>query len=415
MPAEIQVIEKPAGATTEAAAGIKPIAEINATDITPPPASAAAAAPAKKGSAKESIFSDLKKRFGEPTTPDQDAAAAAAKASDDDEPEDTSKAAAPAKADDKKPAKQSPWKVVEEYKTKTKQLEEKLLEYEKKGVAPEKIKQFEDEIAKRDAKIKEYDEEMRYVNYQKTQHFKDNYEKPYEQSWEKAMSELSEITVMGDEGERAIKASDILDLVNLPLREAKSIADERFGEFSSEVMQHRKEIRNLFEKRNTALEEARKNSETHMKSLSEQSQKRFGEITETVKKEWAEANHSALSDEKYGTYFKPVDGDEQGNQRLAKGYELADRAFSENPLSAKTSEERKAIIQRHAAVRNRCAAFGRLAYQNQQMQAKMKEMEARLSQYGSSEPERTGSVSASAPVKTSAKQSIGDALRKLAK
>ena len=92
--------------------------------------------------------------------------------------------------------------------------------------------------------------------------------------------------------------------------------------------------------------------------------------------------------------FTPVDGDQEGNQRLAKGFELADRAFSENPLNAKDGEERKAIVARHAAVRNRAAAFGRLVLMNTKAEARIAELTSELAKYKGSEPPAGGATPA---------------------
>jgi hypothetical protein len=421
MPTEF--IESQTAPATESQIGIAPAGtELNVSQMSKVDGQQTQSAPAKKGSAKESIFADLRKRF----QPQQAEVANAEQApqeseeAESQEPEAQAKTEQP-KAADKQPEKKktSPWKLVEEYKSKTKELETRLADMEKKGVPPEKLKQYEDEIKRRDTRLEELEKEIRFVNYQKSEEFQQKYQKPYEEKWKQAMTDMSEVTVLGDDGaERAVEAKDILELVNLPLKEAKSLAEQKFGDFASDALQHRKDIRNLLDQQQKAIEAAKKEGVEFEKKQTETQSAAFKETSEVIRKTWAEANDQAVADPKYGAYFKPVEGDEQGNQRLSKGFELADRAFSENPLAPNWSpEERKAIVQRHAAVRNRCAAFGRLVYQNQQKEARIAELEKQLGKYNSAEPARGGSAPAKAGAssRSSAKQSIFDELRKRAK
>ncbi len=408
-------VEKPAGPVIEQNAPAKPL-ELKASDINARIPDSAA--PPRKGSVRESIFSDLRKKFGEPES------APAAPAKPDPELEELEEAplsetetqtdASGSKPTEVKPAdgaakpaddpkkKVSPWKMYEAEKKRAADLEARLAEREKQSLAPEKLKEVEDRLTAADQRRAELEQEIQFVNFQKSEKFQNEYQKPYEQAWNKAMTDLSEITVEdpGTGDMRALSGADILELVNLPLREAKALADEKFGDFASEVMGHRKDIRNLFEKQSQAIEEARKNGAEYFKKQQETHQQEFGKVTEEVKKTWAEANQSALSDEKYGVHFKPVEGDAEGNQRLSKGFELADRAFSENPLApGLTPDQRRAIVQRHAAVRNRCAAFGRTAYQLTQAQKQIADLNAKLATFQKADPETGGSNPAAAPVK----------------
>jgi hypothetical protein len=81
-----------------------------------------------------------------------------------------------------------------------------------------------------------------------------------------------------------------------------------------------------------------------------------------------------------------------------------------------TPEQRQEIIERHAAVRNRAAAFGRLRYQNEQLAKQVKDLEDRLKAYQSSTPPIGGDTpSSDGGQESSAKATVYGALRKLAK
>ncbi len=412
-------IEAPAGVSTETQLNIKApdsvpakasaAPEIKASEMAKP----AAAAPVKKGSVRESIFADLRKKFG--TVPDLKQNATPKEEGDEGEGEgelsETTVTAASAPAAGEKPAvkKVSPWKLVEEYKAKTKEYEAKLAALEKTPIPPERLKEYEDKVAAAEKRARELDEQIKYVDYTKSTEFQEKYQKPYENQWKSSMADLSEITVNTGDGERPIEGKDLLELVNLPLKEAKLIADEKFGDYAAEVMSHRKEIRKLYEEQASAIEQIKKDGVARQTTQTEAQKKMYSEVTEDIKKTWTDANQAAVADEKYGTYFKPVDGDQEGNQRLSKGFELADRAFSENPMApGLTPDQRREIVKRHAAVRNRCAAFGRLAWQNQTLQTRLTQLETELKGYKETEPERSGT--SAAPAK-GGKKSAWDNLR----
>jgi len=362
------------------------------------PSPEAPAAPVKKGSAKESIFAELRKKFGgEEPAP---AAPAKEEAEETEAPEVAEEKSKPAEQKPADKKKVSPWKMVEEYKTKIKEYEAKLAQTGAKEPAPEKLKEYEEKLTAAEKRRMELEQEIQFVNFQKSEKFQKEYQQPYEAAWSKAMTDLSEITVLDGDSERPLEAKDVLELVNMPLREAKALAEEKFGDFANEVMSHRKDIRTLFEKQTQAIEAAKKEGLEHFQKQAEAQKQEYGKVTEEIKKVWADANQSAVADEKYGAYFKPAEGDTEGNQRLAKGFELADRAFSENPLApGLTPEQRRSIVQRHAAVRNRCAAFGRLAYQVSNYQKQIAELNQKLKSYQSSEPETGGSKPAAAASK----------------
>ena len=96
---------------------------------------------------------------------------------------------------------------------------------------------------------------------------------------------------------------------------------------------------------------------------------------------------------------------------------LAGRLDLEQALASISTEERRAIIKRHAAVRNRAAAFGRLVYDLKKASDEVAELKKELSRYRGSEPPTGGTPrSGAAPAgPTNAHEEVFGALRKLAK
>lgn len=398
---------------------IPPASAIAAPPAAPSAPAASAAAPAapptpsKPGSAKEKVFSAFRAKA-------EASEAAAAPAAQPDPKAATPAAPAPKEgADDPPPAdlppekKTSPWKLVKEKEAKIKELEARAAELDKLKITPERQKAI-DAI---EARAKALEEEIRFVDYTKSEDYKVNYEQPYQAAWTRALEDLNELTISGPDGaERPINPSDIVDLISMPLQQARAKAVELFGDFANDVMQHRKEIKQLAEKQNAAVEDARTKGVERDKLRQQEFEQRSATMNTEIMDSWTKANEKALTSEKYGTFFKPVDGDQEGNQRLAKGFELADRAFSENPRNPHlTAEQRSGIIERHAAVRNRCAAFGRLVYQNNQAQTRIKELETQLGTYKQAEPAAAGSVTpAAAPAASKGMKGIGAMLQKYA-
>jgi hypothetical protein len=310
------------------------------------------------------------------------------------EPKEGDEPPAPAPGDKAAPAadpkkKTNPWELYNASKAEIKTLQTKLTELESKVMKPEQQKEWESKTAR----LKELEEEIRYINYQKSEEFKTKYQQPYDAAWKRAMGDLTELTVPdGEGGERQMSPNDLLDIVNLPLQEARKLAVERFGDFANDAMQHRKEIRRLYDEQAAAIENVRKEGEARDKQRVEQHQQHIQAITKEMQETWNGFNEAAKADDKYGKFFQPKEGDQEWNQRLAKGTELADRAFSENPVLAKNADERRAIIQRHAAVRNRAAAFGALVHSNNKLEEQLTEMKAKLAKYEGAEPPAGGST-----------------------
>ncbi len=310
---------------------------------------------------------------------------------------------------------------MEEHKGRAAKLESEIVEL-RKMVPNEAARKAEvAEMEQTRARIKDLENEIRYVNYAKSPEFKEKYEKPYQQAWQKAMKDLKGLTIENpDTGEsRQLVADDILDLVNLDdLRSAKLKAREMVGEdFASDLMAHRNKIKELFESQKEALDAARTNGEERNKQAMDQWTAANETLNKQVGETWTKANDTFIRDEKYGKYFTPVEGDQEGNQKLAKGYELVDRAFKENPMDPRlTPEQRESIVKRHAAVRHRAAAFGRLVALNEHAKNRIAELESELAKFNGSVPSAAGGTAAKATVPAlSAKDAMWESLGRLVK
>jgi len=344
---------------------------------------------------------------------------------DPDDPLTVDPAATAAPADPKtEPAKPgekqkvNPWKLLDETKAARAKVEQELAEL-RKLVPDEAARKAEVErFAEAQKRAQELEEHIRFVDYSKSQEFQDKYQKPYEQAWSKAMRQLTQVMIEGDDGNpRQVNAQDLQQIVNLPLGQAQDLADEKFGKFSSAVMLHREKIQDLFDQQSAALDEAKKNGAERDRKRTEEWLRSQGEVRRQISETWTKANEAAVKDERVGKFFQQIEGDTEWNQRLGKGFEIVDRAMNENALDPKlTPEQRVSVIKRHSALRHRAAAFGPLVYRNNQLTERLAKLEAELKQFTGTVPDTSGGTPATAtPQPMSAHDQVFGALRKLAK
>lgn len=318
-----------------------------------------------------------------------------------------------------KPAKANPWKLYEAEKTARANAEKQIQELKSQLVPETERKAYEEKLSKLEARSKELEDEIRFVDYRKSKEFQEKYQQPYEEAIKRAMTELSEITITDSAGvQRPTDVKDLLQLVAMPIEQARNVADEVFGKFADDVMAFRKEVKQHLANQNAALEDAKKNGGERDKLRQEQIQRATIQLKESVSKLWKEVNDAALNDEKFGQYFKPREGDEDWNRRLAKGFERTEKALAESAFNPNlTPEERKAILERHAAMKYRAASWGAVRNQLEKALAKNAELQKKLEQFQKSVPTPGGSEKPSTtPVQTgSAKQRFMAGLDKLVK
>jgi hypothetical protein len=352
--------------------------------------------PPKKESAMARAFTELRKRAGseeetppvttKKTTPveTEETTTETPETTTTETPE-TTPTATPEPA---KKGKVSPWKLVDEHKAARLKAETELAELRKTMAPPEKVKEYQEKLTTYEKRAKELEDHIAFVDYQKSAEFQEKYQKPYDDAWQRWMGELGELTVADASGqERPLQPQDLLELVRQPLQKARAEAEEKFGNFADDVMDARKEIRNLFESQQKALENAKKLGAERIKQFQEQSKQQQEALRKEITTTWEQSNKAATEDPNYGKYFKPVEGDEEGNTRLKKGYEMADRAFAVNPNTpGLTPEQRTEVVRLHAAIRNRAAGFGRLAYQNSQLEARIAALTKELNDYKNTQP-----------------------------
>jgi hypothetical protein len=410
-------------------ASVPPIpAQVASGSVAPP---IEPSAPPKPGSAKSKMFSALRNKgkdgptgFNTPEPKETPKVPEEAPKQPQDapelsketkSPETTTEPAEPStepvRDESKKPDKNF-WRTFDSWKKRATDAEAQIAELRKSVIPEQDRKTIEEREQKALARAKELEEHIAFVDFSKSEKFQTEYQQPYEKAWDRAMSEVGQLSVTDATTEqvRPATAQDMAAIVNLPLGEARTLANQMFGEFAGDVMSYRKEIRDLFERQNAALTDAKKNAVAHQQHVAEMQKKAVQELSNSISKTFQEVNEALVKDPKIAPIFQPQEGDSEGNSRLEKGYALVDKAWSEDPRNPKlTAAERSEIIKRHAAVRHRAAAFGKLLNQFNKSQEQIAAMRKELEGYKTSAPRTSGSQTAS----TAASQTEGNSMNGL--
>lgn len=362
----------------------------------------------KKGSAMERMQQELRKKakpqfFEEapaPTPTEQPQSPPAEEPTSAPQPEAGQQptegkpsTAEPASKGKEEKGEKNPWKLMEGYKSEAAKYKQRIAELEKQMPELTKLEALQKSIAETNTRNEELEKEIRYHNYAKSKEFQDKYEKPYNAVWARVAKEVEQIAVTDRDGnQRAGNVQDIVEVANLPLGEAQKLAEERFGSLAPYVMNYRAKILEMNEDRQNALQQAKDDAIARDKQYYENQNKTNGELASHIKQTWSKANEELLNDKTHGHLFQQVDGDEDGNARLAKGFELVDRAFSSNPNDPRlTPEQRDIVVKQHAAVRLRAAAFGRLNAKYLKLQSQFNSLQKEMDAIKSSTP-GTGSA-----------------------
>lgn len=279
------------------------------------------------------------------------------------------------------------------------ELETKLAEYEKN--IGETQKQYEERVAAAEKRATELEQEIEFVNFSKSQKFQNEYAKPYQEAWTKAVGDFSQLMVKVQTGTdemgeptyqtRKAGAEDLLALANMPLSEMDDAAERMFGKSAPRVIRHVEKVRELSEKQSEALANAHKNGSERQK----QREKEKSDFEAQRNSKWTEVNKGLLA--KYPKLFGPVEDDPEHNEMLKKSYERVDRLFAPKEETKYKSVEE--AIQAHATIRAEAASFRPTARKLKLANARIAELESELKQYQDSEPP-AGSAGAKARTAT---------------
>ncbi len=312
------------------------------------------------------------------------------------EPDDKTATPTEPKAGDKavpgEKKKVNPWKLAKQHEEAWKKAEAEKAELRKLVKDESQAKAESERLTKAEARAKELEDHLRFVDYQNHPEFKEKFQKPYDDQFNRLMKRLSGVGVSTPEGtKRAVDVKDILELGSLPADAVIEQAEAKFGKLGTWVAERVEDLKQLSEQRMEALDRAKKEGGEKAQREAQDFQIKQKQLTEELGSTWSKASKEIEEHSKYGTYFKQREGDEEFNTRLQKGTELVDKALSETPTDPSlTPQQREAIVKRHAAMRQRARAFGPMQLTIERLESKLAAASEKLKQYEASEPSISG-------------------------
>jgi hypothetical protein len=402
--------------------------------------------PPKAGSAKAKMFDDMQKKFGgesvpsaaKPTVPSRAEKASVASPAAEAETPGTTEGGestpppsteatqtqpeatvtpSPAPAEGEKGKKVSPWKLVDQFKERASSAEAKIIELEKQVGSEEQRKAASTKLQELESQVKTMSEDLRYYEAEKYDPDVKKAKEDYNRAFNRAMKELKSVVIIDPTTQqpRAITVNDLAELAFMDLGQATQVAKDAFGDLAPYVMDHRNEIRRLWDTQEEVKETLKKTGSVREQQRMEAAQKYTKALSDFVTQTYEKANAEAAADPKHGHYFKPREGDADWNTRLEKGFKLVDEAFTANAHDPKlTSEQRAEVIRKHAAVRNRAAAFGPLRHKVEKLEEQLKEALSELEEFKSTTPTPGGRVAVPVVEKKKGMAGLRDELQKIA-
>lgn len=274
-------------------------------------------------------------------------------------------------------------------------------EYEKKLKTPPEWpekKSFEEKLAEQAKtleaerkRLAEYESELQFTNFTKSQAYKDQYEKPLINAYKLGQSKTAMLQVVERKDEEGNVLQAARDATTADFDAIMRITDERtaikkahelFGEAAAVVLNHRERVNEKNALAEEVVEEYRTKGAEREKAMREQREKQFKEVTGMIE------NFQNAAIEKYPMLFKPDPSDPKGNGYLESGSHLLQRVLKGGaPLKdgeQQMTNEELAIAT--AAVRNKAAGFDRVNYRRHLAEKRVKELEKELEQFKSTIP-----------------------------
>lgn len=245
-----------------------------------------------------------------------------------------------------------PWQLKEKYEKLAKLHEQRAVEAETKLAKLGDYETISKRAQQAEERAKKYEEEIKYLDYSKSEEFQEKYQKPYLDAWAKAEREITQLNVTDAEGNvRKATVQDFLALANMPAGDSDVAAESWFGKSAQRVLRHVDKMRDLSEAQQKALDDARKTGSERMTQQSEASKMAREEASQL----WSE--HVQADDEKH-EFLKPKEEDNEWNEKLEKARSFVEETIKGNAADPKlTKEQRAELIRKKTALRGRAIGF----------------------------------------------------------
>lgn len=237
----------------------------------------------------------------------------------------------------------------------------------------------------------EREERIRILDYTKSGEFSEKYQKPLEKALNNAYSDIAKMEVQMEDGQvRRATEDDFQALVKIenPAK-AGEMAERLFGKYgASEAMSHRRVVKELFQARREAIDNAATESKAIMERQSAEAVQRQQQTLARFGKE----KLSILNGQ-----FKPLlgerEGDDEGNNMLRQNLSRFEQLIS----GGNTDPEAQVKIA--AEIHVMASALPRALRDIKNLKAELAAAQKQLKGYGRSEP-RGGERTTTGPLKT---------------
>jgi BMFP domain-containing protein YqiC len=265
----------------------------------------------------------------------------------------------------------------------------KAIEEERAKPAPEdpEKKKLGETLAQREARLAELEETLRFKDYTASTEYETQYRQPYLKAFADGRATVAGLKLVDAEGNlRQGTDADFDAIMAIQDPDAAAQAMEEVfgtGVKAQMVIAAREKVRDILGRAREAEAEYKKNGGEREKQRSEQFKNHQKEVAAVFDRQAKEAV------EKYPKLFKPIEGDEKGNQLLEQGFARADAAFGGVMKDADGKPVKLApqdLAALHAEIRNKSGGFDRAIHLLAQERARNKELAKKLKEYEDSEP-----------------------------
>lgn len=274
-----------------------------------------------------------------------------------------------------------PWQLKTHYEKLARTYETRAVEAERKLAEIGDVTAVHEKAQKLQARLQEVEAKLQHVDYSQSEEYRTQFVEPYNEAWRAATADLAELTVMQEDGNsRPANASDLLQLSNLPLGEARKLATELFGDSADDVMAHRRRVIELANKQQKALETAKSTGAERAKVT----QEAHARAQTETRAHWEKFTQE---DEAKYDFLREKEGDTEWNERLAKARGIVQEAFTKDARDPRlTTEQRAEIVRKHANLRGRAIGFSLQKLIITRLQAELAERDKIIAGYKGGEP-----------------------------
>lgn len=244
------------------------------------------------------------------------------------------------------------------------------------------VKALTDQLAQAKKQLESYEGEIRLTKYERSTEYKDKYEKPYQSAVAQAYADVDELIVTEPNAddpehphERKATRADFDEIYSMPLGQAGRVAKAKFGDSAFLVLQHRTAIKNAAKAAVAAIEEHKAKATEY-----EQQQTAQEKLQEEGRSQMLSMGIEAMQ-KKFPNLFGERDGDNEWNQAIEKGTQIASLAFSDR---SNLTSQQSALLD--AQVFNRVRGFGALHLDNAKLRAENEKLTKEIADLRGSAP-----------------------------